>query len=226
MKRASLFVGLVLLAPAGLLGAACGGAIRSTAGDDAGAMTDAGQGGATSDRTRLDAAVHPDAACAVTIDTPPIEPGVHVAIGTPITWSSNPPSSGAHFPIWAAYQTFATAVPRGYYVHDLEHGAVVLLYRCDAAADAGCADVVAALQKVVDALPDDPLCTSIADRNDGVRVRAVITPDPDIPTPIAAAAWGWTYTADCVDLPSLTAFASEHYGQGTEQLCGNGQAQF
>ena len=123
-------------------------------------------------------------------------------------------------------QTFATPVPRGYYVHDLEHGAVVLLYHCDADADAGCADVVAELQKAVDALPDDPLCTSIADRNDGVRVRAVITPDPDIPTAIAAAAWGWTYTADCVDLPSLTAFAREHYGQGTEQLCGNGQAQF
>jgi len=153
----------------------------------------------------------------VTIDTPPLLPATHVPIGTDITWSSNPPSSGPHYPIWAAYQAYASPVPRGYYVHDLEHGAVVLLYNCPS----GCPDVVAALQAVSDAIPDDPLCAG-----EGVRVRTVITPDPLLDVPVAAAAWGWTYKAQCADVPTLTSFALANYGNGPEVLCANGTTQF
>ncbi|HSY24462.1 MAG TPA: DUF3105 domain-containing protein, partial [Polyangiaceae bacterium] len=74
-----------------------------------------------------------------------------------------------------------------------------------------------------DALPDDPLC---AEESTGVRVRTVITPDPLLDVPVAAAAWGYTYKADCVDAPSLMAFATEHYGNGPEVLCGNGTTSF
>jgi hypothetical protein len=163
----------------------------------------------------------PDASCLVEIDEPPLLPAVHVPIGSDIQWDSNPPSSGPHYPIWAAYQAYTTPVPRGYYVHNEEHGAIVLLYNC--ADDAGCAQVAAALQSVSDAIPDDPLC---AQAGEGIRVRTVITPDPLIDVPVAAAAWGWVYKAQCVDLPTLEAFALAHYGQGPEVLCGNGTTQF
>lgn len=168
----------------------------------------------------LDGAYFPDASCFVEIDSPPLLPAVHVPIGTVIEWDSNPPSSGPHFPIWAAYQAYTSPVPRGYYVHNEEHGAIVLLYQCD---DAGCPDVAAALQSVSDAIPDDPLCAAAGQ---GVRVRTVITPDPLIDVPVAAAAWGWVYRAQCVDLPTLTAFAMQHYAQGPEVLCADGTTQF
>ena len=164
----------------------------------------------------------PDAPCLVALDSPPLLPAIHVAIGTDIIWDSNPPSSGPHYPIWAAYQTYSSPVPRGYYVHDLEHGAIVFAYNC-ADGDADCAGVAAALQAASDALPDDPLC---AEEGTGVRVRTVITPDPLLDVPVAAAAWGYTYKADCVDPPSLIAFAMEHYGNGPEVLCGNGTTSF
>ncbi len=220
MLRAALFVGLVL-ASSGVAIVACAGAASH---DGTGGASDAA--GFAVEVPRLDAAIHPDASCAVTIESPPLLAGVHVPIPSVVDWSSNPPSSGPHYPIWAAFKTFSTPVPRGYYVHDLEHGAVVLLYRCDVDAGGdpgpgGCPDVVASLEQVVAALPDDPLCTA-----SGVRVRAVITPDPLLDVPVAAAAWGWTYKADCLDLPSLEAFASEHYGKGTEQVCANGQTTF
>jgi len=160
------------------------------------------------------------AACHPTIASPPLLPGLHVAIGSDIQWDSNPPSSGPHYPIWAAYQAYDTPVPRGYYVHDLEHGAIVFLFNCG---DAGCPNVVAAFHEASDSLPDDPLCTMAGE---GVRVRTVITPDPLLDVPVAAAAWGWTYKADCVDLPSLEAFAVAHYGQGPEDFCSNGTTQF
>jgi hypothetical protein len=161
-----------------------------------------------------------DASCPVEIDEPPILPATHVPIPSNIQWDSNPPSSGPHYPIWAAYQAYTTPVPRGYYVHDLEHGGIVFLYNCG---DAGCPDIESALQATSDAIPDDPLCTSAGQ---GVRVRTVITPDPLIDTPVAAAAWGWVYKAPCADLPTLRDFALTHYGHGPETLCTDGTTQF
>ena len=182
-----------------------------------------GPDGSIADAGRLDEPYFPEASCFVRIDSPPLQPGVHVPVGTDITsWDSNPPSSGEHYPIWAAFQEYDAAVPRGFYVHDIEHGAVDLLYKCDAdgGADAGCDAVVAGLRAAVAALPDDPICTS------PVRVRFVITPDPLIDHEVAATAWGWTYDADCLDLPTLEAFVKAHYGQGPEVECANGVTDF
>lgn len=174
------------------------------------------------DRMTLDEPYHPDASCLVTIDTPPLLPATHVAIGTDVSYDSNPPSSGPHYPIWAAFQEFQAPVDRRYYVHDLEHGAIVLLYNCALASggDAGCEALVQGLRDAVTSLATDPLC------DPSIRVRTVITPDPLIASPVAAAAWGWTYNAACLDAPTLRQFAKDHYGQGPEQVCAQGTTTF
>jgi hypothetical protein len=166
------------------------------------------------DHSRLGAPIHIDAACAITIDAPELLPASHVPEGTHVDYDSNPPSSGPHYPVWAAYQVWDHPVQREYYVHDLEHGAVVFAYKCPS--DGGCEDVVRALKAASDALPSDPIC------DPSVRVRTVITPDPLLDVPIAAAAWGWVYKADCLDPASLADFALAHYGQGPEVTCANG----
>ncbi len=174
------------------------------------------EGGSSFDAARLDEPYFPEASCFVRVDSPPLQPGNHVAIGTDITtWDSNPPSSGDHYPVWAAFQEYDAAVPRGYYVHDLEHGAIDFLYKCDPDAG-GCDAMVADIRKAVASMADDPLC------DPSVRVRFVLTPDPLLDHPVAAAAWGWTYNADCVDLPTLEAFAKDHYAQAPENFCSNG----
>jgi hypothetical protein len=198
-----------------------GDATDATLSDDATdasmATGDAPDDGGTSDATIV---FFPDASCLVEIDEPPLLPGVHVPIGTDIQWDSNPPSNGPHFPIWAAYQAYTSPVPRGYYVHNEEHGAVVFLYNCG---DAGCPGIVAGLQAASDAIPDDPVC---ATAGGGVRVRTVITPDPLIDVPVAAAAWGWVYKAQCLDAPTLQSFTLQHYAMGPEVNCSNGTTQF
>ncbi len=169
---------------------------------------------ATFDAGHLAQPIVVPAPCRVIIDTPPALPANHVAIGTPVTYSSNPPSSGPHYPYWAAYQTYAKPVDPRYFVHDLEHGAIVFVYKCNDAN--GCPDVVSALKAASDAIPTDPSC------DPSVRVRTVITPDPLLDVPVAAVSWGWTYKADCVDAPSLRGFALAHYANGPENLCGDG----
>lgn len=183
---------------------ACGGTSETPAGgSDAGGPN----------RARLPAPLHPDASCPVTIDTPPLLDGQHVPEGTPITYNSNPPSSGPHYPVWANFLEYPTPIPLPYLVHDLEHGAILLLYKCTE----NCAPVVEALRRVRDSLPTDPKC------DPSLRVRVVIAPEPSLDVPVAASAWGWIYKAQCVDEPTLSAFAREHYGQGTEDFCTPGR---
>lgn len=169
------------------------------------------------DRARLPAPIHPDASCPVTIDTPELLPASHVPEDTNPQYSSNPPSSGPHYPIWANYQEFQTPVKPGYLVHSEEHGGVLLLYKCDGAA---CGPIQEGLRKIRDDVPTDPTCDPT------IRVRVVIAPDPDLDVPVAAATWGWTYKADCLDVPTLEAFAKDHYGQGTEDTCAMGKTSF
>ena len=211
------------LFPAALLGASLAGVVvlgcgsSSSSGDAPDATApDAARAGQP-DGGRLSAPIHPAGACPITVETPDLVPGTHVPEGTAITWSSNPPSSGAHYPTWANFQDFAQPVDRGYLVHDLEHGAVVLSYKCEGAA---CAPLLDGLHKVRDAIPTDARCDA------SIRVRVTIVPDPLLDVPVAAAAWGWTYKADCLDLPSLTDFARSHYAQGTEDVCAAGRTTF
>jgi hypothetical protein len=82
-----------------------------------------------------------------------------------------PPSSGTHYSQWAAFGTYEQPVPWGFLVHALEHGAIVLAYRCDAGAD--CTEIRETLQAIVDARPRDSLC------RDEVPIRYVLAPAPE-----------------------------------------------
>jgi hypothetical protein len=160
--------------------------------------------------------VHPMASCPVTIETPELLPVTHVPEGTVITYNSNPPSSGPHYPVWANFQEYMAPLDEGYLVHSLEHGAIALLYKCDPTAPA-CAPTIDALRKIRDSLPTDPACDATT------RVRVVIAPFPRLDVPVAAVAWGTTYKADCVDVPTLTQFAKDNYARSPENLCAPGR---
>ena len=205
VKVARFLFGLMVAVAAPVLAAA------GCSGDD----EESPPGGSSGDAgARLDAPFRPDASCPVVIESPELIKGEHVPEGTELSWSSNPPSSGPHYPVWATFQEYAAPVPRAYLVHSMEHGAVLLLYKCDQP----CPAIVDELRKVRDAIAPDPLCS------DPIRARVIIAPDPLLDVPVAAAAWGWTYKAECVDAPTLTQFARDHYAQGPENTCSPGRA--
>lgn len=158
----------------------------------------------------------PSGSCSAAAQQHPIEGFSHVPVCSPVSFATRPPSSGDHYPIWAAYQSYSSAVPEGFWVHDLEHGAIVITYNCPG----GCASDVAAAQAFIDAQPDDPMCDPSAG---DPRVRLVMTPDPGLDVKFAASAWGWTLRADCFDASAFGAFTAAHYGQGREAVCGQGE---
>ena len=191
-----------------VLATGCGRTSDGVAEADGGATADSGGGPPGP----------PTGPCNAVVQERAIEGFDHVPVCSEVTYISNPPSSGNHYPIWAAFQTYDFAVPEGYWVHDLEHGAVVFTYNCPG----GCDSDIAAAQAFIDALADDPLCVP----SDGdPRVRMTMTPDPNVTTKFAASTWGWTLRADCFDPVAFGAFVQDHYGQGRELLCGQGTTQ-
>lgn len=151
--------------------------------------------------------------CDGTYEKVPVEAGQHVSIGTSITWSTNPPATGAHYPIWAGWDRHYRQLDRGYYVHNLEHGGIVLLYNCPQ----GCPDVVDNLLAVVRDAAVDPTCEGV------VKHRMIVAADSLLPdgVQVAAVAWDRVYTASCFD-PYVATFAATRYRTGPEDTCADG----
>jgi len=54
----------------------------------------------------------------------------HVTDIAGINYSSNPPTSGSHFPVWAKSGVYDRLISDGYLIHSLEHGYIVISYDC------------------------------------------------------------------------------------------------
>lgn len=157
----------------------------------------------------------PGGACNVVTKSAPDLSASHVAECSAIEYLDNPPAGGPHYPVWAAFQSYSFAVPRGYWVHDLEHGAVVYSYNCAVSPD-GCEDEVAQVQAMIDGLPADPACSG------GVLRRVVLTPDPLLDVRWGVSAWGFTLRAECVDVQRFQQFYYNHFALGPEDFCNAG----
>lgn len=143
------------------------------------------------------------------------EPALHVPAGSSIQWSTNPPATGEHYPIWAKWDEHYTSLQRGYWVHNAEHGGIILLYRCPE----DCPDVVGALLDVARSVAPDDACAA------PVKNRVIVVADPLLPPDVQVAAAGWDaiYTASCFDA-YIGTFAADRYNKGPEDTCLDGVA--
>jgi len=138
--------------------------------------------------------------------TVPIEAADHVPENSQITWQNRPPSSGPHYPVWSQnYGVLEQGLAPGYWVHNLEHGAVAVLYNCPD----GCPDIVQQLKDLYPNLPKG--------RNSrGGMPRVIITPYTDMDSKVAAVAWGWLLPLDSVDADRITRFVDARLDRGPE----------
>lgn len=212
---------------AGTTGAATSG---STGGDggppDAGIFRyDAGlapaycvimQGGRAQDAGQGDGGCVPTLAC---LGTPvPLEPELHVPEPERVAYLADPPPSGPHWPCWAPWGSgHATrALPAERFVHNLEHGGVVLLYRCDP--DAGLDDggsCAAMAEALVAFAADGGPAAPAGD------MRYLVAARPELPTVYAALAWGWRLELSTFDPAEVSCFAGGHLGAAPENFGAN-----
>lgn len=128
----------------------------------------------------------------------------HVRVGTDASsdWEAFP-VSGNHWGAWAKWNiVYDQPVKRGFLLHNLEHGGLVLSYKCSSASQsAACRDA------------RDQLVALVG--SSGLR-RVIVTPDPTQPERFAIRGWRWGYSADCFDEASARAFATAHIRHGRE----------
>jgi hypothetical protein len=143
-----------------------------------------------------------------------LEEGLHVPNCSGIAYTHYPPTTGRHFPAWAKFRTYTFTVHPGYWLHSAEHGAVVLLVNCRTSGN--CDEDFARLQRIADAVPQDPLCDTATGH------RILIAEDTLIRTRFAAVAWGWSLESECADSSAFAAFIQAHYAKTEEDFCSGG----
>jgi len=137
--------------------------------------------------------------CAVAPETfPPFTGGAH--INGPLDYPDKPPVGGSHNPCWARWGVYTKELASERWVHNLEHGGVVFLYRCDG----DCPNEVSAMASFVN-----------------TNEQTILTPYAALPTRFAVVAWGVRITSDCFDMARFRRFYDDHVGRGPERIASN-----
>jgi hypothetical protein len=127
----------------------------------------------------------------------------HVDAGQPIPYEDYPPSSGTHYPTWVTPWGFKeTPIQPGFWVHNLEHGGIVILYKCPPSCD----QLKTQLRNLANSLPK-------ARATPGPKI--VIVPDDQIETTLVALAWTRRMPMDEFDEGRLRNFYQRFVEAGT-----------
>lgn len=143
----------------------------------------------------------------------------HLARGETARYTLCPPASGPHYNAAGAgpiqpryYPPDATVLPQAW-IHNLEHGAFVILYRPDTASDTA---AHAALRDLPANFPTSPVCNLA-----GSAVGSpVIASFEELPHRYAALVWGRVLYQDELDIEAMLEFFRTEAERGNpEPLC-------
>jgi hypothetical protein len=131
--------------------------------------------------------------------------GLHVGQGRQLSQSNRPPSSGPHYGSSARYGVSAQPIPAGNWIHNLEHGGIVILFRCTDATE--CDQLASRVRTEV---------TSVAEPGAFGSVKIVGVPYQDMDTPFTAVAWRRTLPLETFDAEQVLAFYDRYRDRGPE----------
>ena len=126
----------------------------------------------------------------------------HVPQGAPITYNHTPPSSGPHYLVPSPYGVYASEVPVGAWVHNLEHGGIVLLFKC---VD-DCESKAAEIEPIYGELPSGAFG----------EVKLLAAPYKGAPSDYTLLAWGWQEDLDSLDSARVERFYRDLVDRGPE----------
>ncbi len=118
---------------------------------------------------------------------------LHITKGTShtITYNTDPPTSGPHYPRLTHWGVHSVPIDKGFQVHNLEDGGVLVQYNC-----MDCPELVQKLGKIVR----------------GYSKEVILAPYPPMKHRIALTAWGKIDTFDTFDAKRITGFINAFRG--------------
>ncbi|MDE0331716.1 MAG: DUF3105 domain-containing protein [Nitrospinae bacterium] len=117
----------------------------------------------------------------------------HIRVGTSssVPYNSDPPTSGPHYPTIVSWGVHRQPIDRGFQVHNLEDGGVLVQYNCS-----DCPELVKKLENIVL----------------GYSEYVVLAPYPSMKHRIALTAWGKIDTMEEFDERRIAAFINTYRG--------------
>ena len=109
--------------------------------------------------------------------------------GSHAPYNTNPPTSGWHYDRWASWGIKSEPLPSELFIHNMEHGGVILHYNCPD----GCPDEVAQMEEIVR-------------RTD----ETILMPNPEMESRFALTAWNWLLTMEEYDDQQARDFVRSH----------------
>lgn len=150
----------------------------------------------------------------------PDEGHSHVLNGEVVCYNINPPASGGHYssagvaPLAPGF--YDASIPPEVWVHNLEHGTVILLYDCVGT----CSDELKdQLQALFDAVPESPRFNEkkmLITRYDGIAAPCTGTTTFPASGPFLAISWDVNHAFDTLDTAGIIDFYNRHVDQGPE----------
>jgi hypothetical protein len=113
-----------------------------------------------------------------------------------IEYLNGPPAGGDHDRCWAQWGVYDEPLAARNWVHNLEHGGIVVLYNCPD----GCSEEVAVLESWVESLGN----------------TAILSPDPTLVTRFAVIAWEHRLLTECLDEDGFRDFYERRVDQAPE----------
>ena len=169
-----------------------------------------GTAGCSTDGSQPYGSTAPSANAAPAIGQPIDEmPHTHMAPPTTVTYNHDPPTSGCHYSLGSGTApispgVYDTHVDPEYWVHNLEHGYIVVLYNCPS----GCATDVSKLKQWYDSHAPDPALPS--------EKKIIVIPWTTMSTPFAVESWDWFVPLATADTTQIEAFYQNHVDQSPE----------
>ncbi len=157
-------------------------------------------------------------------DRMPVEPGIHIPPPQRGNYATDPPTSGQHYSIpgqaptaWGFYDQ---ALEPEVWLHNLEHGGIVILYNCPPPTSStgatlveggasSCPDDQGKISDFISSAPQDTLFH---------EVKIVATEYPVPNHRFAILAWGWRQFMDTWDDTTAERFYEAHVDNGPERI--------
>ena len=135
------------------------------------------------------------------VETFPDEGAAHVPQDTPITYNTDPPTSGTHYPAPAAGGFYDAPIPAGNLVHTMEHGGIIIYYNPATVTAQQQAEIEAFLQPAI-----------------GEFSTVVAVPRNDPQFDIILTAWRTRLRLPDYDINRIRDFTDVFIGHGPENL--------
>ena len=137
---------------------------------------------------------------------PPTGASDHIEEGSdPGAYSTNPPTSGHHYPVWGTTGFYDENVygkyPQGRLVHNLEHGYIIFWYNCKILSDSQCSDLKTQIKAVMKAEQD---------------FKVIAYPWDSIDVPVVMTSWGYRLSFKTFDTSLARTFVAQHRNRAPE----------